>query len=157
MKHMTFQTASRSGTSTIEILVAVALLGSAFIGVGQFMSMTKAGLRNRELSTRIAWELQNARERIGTWPLSDINRENIEQLPFSDALAEMLSEPRWQAVVTAIPEPIPTIRVTLELHCVLSGQDAQPDSLTFWIDAAPPEIDKPRIDNPVAEAASGDS
>jgi hypothetical protein len=117
----------------VEVLVAVALLAAAVVGVGRFMTAANAGLRNRELSARMEWELVNARERIGSWQPADVAKQNIERLPFSEALTRSLEEPRWEAEVTRIEQPARAIQVTLQLHCVLAGQPAVPERLTFWL------------------------
>ncbi len=128
--------ARRLGTSTVELLVALALLATATIGVGQLASRTKAGLRNRELSSRLNWELTNARETIGTWPLSEITVEKIEQIPISQSLRSRLTDLRWEANVESIQQPAEALQVKLSLHCVIEEQSAQPVALTFWIDTS---------------------
>jgi hypothetical protein len=123
----------RRGTSTAEVFVAIALLGTAMVGIGQFAVTTQQGLRQRELSTRLSAELLNARERIGAWPTEKITVERIEQLPFSAALAEQVDEPQWRASVESVSQPTSALRVTLRLHCTLQGQPAAPQALTFWV------------------------
>ncbi|MCA9131616.1 MAG: hypothetical protein KDA45_00605 [Planctomycetales bacterium] len=119
--------------STLEVIVALTLLGTAAIGVGRFAASAADGLRARQLSSRIAWELTNARERIGSWRASEVTAERIESIPFSPTLASHLEAPRWQASVQRIEVPTPAIRVTLALHCLLEQQQATPDQLIFWM------------------------
>ena len=73
-----------AGALTVEVLVAVALLTAAVVGVGRFMTAANTGLRHRELSARLEWELVNARERIGSWHPADVTKQSIERLPFSE-------------------------------------------------------------------------
>ncbi len=129
------------GTSTAELLVAMAILATAMVGVGQFASNTGSGLSQRELSTRIGWELANAREQIGSWKPENINVQQIENLPFSDSLKYNLDDLRWQAKVETLTEPARAIRVALTLHCTLHGQSAQPASLVFWVAVPSPKTE----------------
>ncbi len=126
-----------SGTTTVELIVAMVVLATAVVGVGRFASNTGQGLRARELSSRIGWELANAREQIGSWQPASIAVDKIESLSFSESLRENLDDLRWQAEVEAVSEPAHAIRVVLTLHCRLQDQPARPASLVFWVDAGP--------------------
>ncbi len=121
-----------------EMIVAMAVLATAMIGVGRFASNTGRGLSQRELSSRIAWELANAREQIGSWKAEDIAVDRIENLPFSTSLENRLDDLRWQAQVETITAPAKAIRVALTLHCTLHAQPARPASLVFWVAAPTP-------------------
>lgn len=123
----------RYGTSMAEVIVAIALLGTATAAIGRFAVMTKQGLRERVLGTRLSNELLNARERIGSWPQEQITVEHIEQLPFSKSLAEQVDHLKWRTIVEPMTEPVNALRVTLKLECSLHGQTAQPQALTFWV------------------------
>ncbi len=125
----------RGGTSTVELLVSMAVLTTAVLGVGRFASTTRQGLHDRELNSRIGWELANAREQIGAWQPTDVSVKEIESLPFSDYLKQELSDVRWQASVESISEPAQVLQVTLALHCTINEQAARPASLVFWIDS----------------------
>lgn len=116
-----------------EVIVAIALLGTATVAVGRFAVMTKQGLREQELGARLSAELLNARQRIGSWPQEQLTAEHIEELPFSAALAEQVDDLKWRALVEPITEPASALRVTLRLECSLHGQTAQPQALTFWV------------------------
>lgn len=129
------------GTSIAELLVALAILATAMVGVGQFASNTGSGLSQRELSTRIGWELANAREQIGSWQPENINVQQIESLPFSESLNNNLDDLRWRAKVETLTEPARAIRVALTLHCTLHGQPAQPASLVFWVATESPKTE----------------
>lgn len=128
--------AGRWGTSVVELLVALALLGTVALGVGQLTVRTKEGLRNRELSSRLNWELKNARETIGAWPVSEITVEKIQQMPISLSLASQLEDLGWEASIEAISQPVDALQVTLTLRCRIDEQAARPVSLTFWVDAS---------------------
>jgi predicted lysophospholipase L1 biosynthesis ABC-type transport system permease subunit len=123
----------RAGVSTVEVLVAIALLTAAVVAVGRFAVSANSGLRHRELSARLDWELVNARERIGSWNLAEVTKQRIESLPFSDALAPTFANPRWVAEVKQIEQPARAIQVTLQMHCLFAGQPAIPEKLTFWL------------------------
>ena len=129
------------GTSTAELLVAMAILATAMVGVGQFASNTGSGLSQRELSTRIGWELANAREQIGSWKPENINVQRIENLPLSESLKHILDDLRWRAKVETLTEPARAIRVALTLHCTLHGQSARPASLVFWVAVPSPKTE----------------
>lgn len=128
---------ARCGTSIAEVIVAIALLGTATVGLGRFAGLTRQGLQQRELSTRLSAELLNARERIGSWPLDRVTVEQIEQIPFSAALSQDsaadLTQRRWRASVEPISEPLSALRVTLHLQYTLHGHLAEPQAITFWI------------------------
>ncbi len=83
----------------MEMLVAISLLAFAVTAMGQFVSQVSSGLRDRELSARIGWEIMNARERIGSWPIDDITVEQIEQLQVSEPLAKSLTAAKFTARV----------------------------------------------------------
>lgn len=117
----------------LELLVAMALLATATVGIGKFISATTEGLQARELSARIGWELDNARERIGAWADSELTEQQIENLPFSEALTGQLDNLHWSATVTPTAQPAQTKRVHLTIECQLFDQTARPDSLTFWV------------------------
>ncbi len=112
------------------------LLAAAAVGVGRFVQSVRDGLLDRELSTRLAWEISNARQRIGSWDPADVTQQRIEQIPISKALRSRLNQPRWRATVEAIDEPAQALRVTLGLRCQIQGQAAEPEVLTFWVDAS---------------------
>lgn len=123
----------RYGTSMAEVIVAIALLGTATVAIGRFAVMTKQGLREREIGARVSNELLNARERIGSWPHEQLTAKRIEELPFSKTLAEQVDNLKWRAIVEPITDPVNARRVTLKLECSLHGQTAQPQALTFWV------------------------
>ncbi len=123
----------RTATSTAEVIIAVALLAIAASLVGRFVSQVRSGLRDRELSARVGWELQNARERIGSWSTDEITKERIAQLPVSKAVASKLENARLNATVLRIDSPVVATQVTLGLRGELNGQAVQPAVLTFWV------------------------
>ncbi len=127
--------ALRKAATTMEMLVAISLLAFAVTGMGQFVRQVNSGLRDRELSARIGWELLNARERIGTWPKERLTVEQIQKLPVSAALAESLEEAQFTASIVTIATPIRATQITLALECKVLGQPAQPAVLTFWVAA----------------------
>lgn len=121
------------GTSIAEVIVAIALLGTATAAIGRFAVMTKQGLHQRELGTRLSAELLNARERIGSWQPEQLTGQHIEELPFSAELVEQIDDLKWRAIVEPVEEPVRALRVTLKLECSLHGQTAQPQAITFWV------------------------
>lgn len=125
---------NRRGVSSAEILVAITLLAIAAAIMGQFMSQVSRGLNQRELSSRIGWEVENARAEIAAWPYDEITAENIEtRLEVSPPVRDKLDLAKWQADVQQIAEPLVGRRIRLSLKCVYSGQNATPVSLTFWV------------------------
>lgn len=125
---------SRRGVSSAEILVAITLLAIAAAIVGRFMSQISHGLDQRELSSRIGWEVESARATVATWAYDEITAENIEKrLDISEAIGQELEVAAWQADVQDIQEPLLGRRIRLSLACVYSGQTANPVSLTFWV------------------------
>jgi hypothetical protein len=126
----------RNAISTMEVVVAIALLAAATTLVGGFVHQVKAGLRDRELSTRCEWELLNARERIGSWPVEQITLQQIQQMPISESLAAQVASARLSAAIQKIEKPVPATQVTLAIECELDGQTVQPSVLTFWVPAS---------------------
>ncbi len=123
----------RRGTTTMEIIIAVALLGIAASLMGQFAIQVRQGLRDRELNCRCDWELLNLRERIGSWSLDQVTTERIAQVEVSEPLRKRLTEPKFKALVARVDQPTPALQVTIGLEAVRDGQVIQPSTLTFWI------------------------
>ena len=121
------------GLTTTEVLVSIAVLGAAVTGVGKFASTMQQGLRDRELSARIGWEVLNAREEIGSWNFAEITAERIEAMPVSDVLHRDILDARWEAQVEIIEQPVAATQVTLALAGNYRGQAARPQRLTFWV------------------------
>jgi hypothetical protein len=124
---------ARRGTSTLEVVVAIALLAAATTLVGGFVHQVKAGLRDRELSSRCNWELMNARERIGSWPVGQITLEQIQQISISKSLTDRVASAHLAATIQQIEKPVPAKQVTLAIECELDGQTVQPSVVTFWV------------------------
>lgn len=126
---------NRMAVTSMETLVAIIVLSIAAMAVSQFVVTVHSGLQDQELSQRIGWEIENARELIGSWPVEKITQERIEQLPFANGLSENLVQARWVARVKQVEEPMPATRVTLGIECQYQGQVAMPQEMTFWIPA----------------------
>ena len=123
----------RSATSVMEVVVAIALLAAASAMLGGFVHQVKQGLRERELSVRCDWELTNARERIGSWPVDQLTTERIQQIPISESLSESVSDAHFSAAIQRIEKPGPAMQITLALECERYGQTIQPSVVTFWV------------------------
>lgn len=136
------------GTSTVEVIVALAVLATAVVGVGRFAATTNRGLRERQLSSRIGWELTNAREQIGAWDPESVTPSRIESLPFSSGLTDELHDLQWQAEVAPLSAPAQALQVSLTLQCTFQGQTARPASLVFWLPSSPPEPSAPEVATP---------
>ena len=124
-----------NGTSTLEVVIAFSLLVVAVTFVGRFVSQVRVGLKDRELSARTEWELRNARERIGSWPVEQITRERIEQLPLSKSLSDRFESAGFVAQVQHIDQPIVAEQVTLAIAGTRDGQKIEPAVVTFWVSA----------------------
>lgn len=126
----------RRATSTMEVIVAIALLAAATTVVGGFVHRVQKGLRDRELSARFDWELKNTRERIGSWPEEHLTLERIQQIELSKSLLPGDSpetKPRLTASIQKIEKPLPATQITLAIECNLHGQTIQPSIFTFWV------------------------
>ena len=123
----------RAASSTAEVIIAIALLAIAASLVGRFVSQVRSGLSDRELGARIGWELQNARERIGSWSTDEITAERIGQMQVSKGIAGRIENARLNASVKRIESPVVATQVTLGLQGELKGQTIQPTVLTFWV------------------------
>ncbi len=130
--------AIRNAFSTMEVTVALLLLTACAMGVGRFVSQVQVGLRERELSRCLGWEIENAKETILSWQPSQVSVARIESLPVSEAALQRLAAAGWQAEgwradVTSIEQPVNALQVTLRLVCRLESQPAVPKKMTFWI------------------------
>jgi type II secretory pathway pseudopilin PulG len=93
----------RLAFSTVETIVATVLLGIVVALVGQFSGSVRSGIRDRQLSQRLRWELENVREVISSWPVAEVTQERIETLAISSELEKELEEPRWVATIGTQP------------------------------------------------------
>ena len=116
-----------------ELVVSLTLLTVALIGVGRFVRTVQSGLKERELSQLIGWEIANARDTISTWEPEAVSTERIAALPISKALSTRLDSVHWHAVVDAVTRPVDALRITLTLQCILHEQDSAPERIVFWI------------------------
>ena len=116
-----------------EIIVSLALLTAALVGIGRFVHTVQAGLKERELSHLIGWEIANVRDTISTWKLEDISVERIESLPIPKVLSARVGSAHWRAIVDPVEQPVHGLRVTLAFKCVLHEQESEPEQLVFWI------------------------
>lgn len=123
----------RRAASTAEVLIAIALLVVATSLVGGFVSQVSDGLRDRETSSRLEWELLNAREVIGSWSADEITAERIAELPISAALADRVKNAKLRAIVAQIDKPARAMQVTLGIRCEWQDQLIEPSTLTFWV------------------------
>ncbi len=141
------------GYTIAETVVALAILGFVLTGIGQFASYVNTGIDDLRLSKQIRWEIENARELIGTWPVERITTENIDQLLISARLSEELSDAKWKSSVApasfslspssssssgssnadGTKIAIPAKTVTLQLQAQYKGQSISPVELTFWV------------------------
>lgn len=140
------------GYTITETVIALAILGFVITGIGQFASYINTGIDDLRLSKLIRWEIENTRERIGTWPVERITAENIDQLPISARLSEELLDAKWKSSVApanfslsagssssadsnadATRLTVPAKTVTLQLHAQYKGQAISPAELTFWV------------------------
>ena len=123
----------RRAASTAEVLIAIALLVVATTLVGGFVSQVSDGLRDRETSSRLEWELLNALEVIGSWSADEITAERIAELPISAALADRVKNAKLSAIVAQIDKPARAMQVTLGIRCEWQDQLIEPSTLTFWV------------------------
>lgn len=124
---------SRRATTSLETVVAIALLGVAVSALGNMLGRIQHGLNDRELATRVSWEIDNARERIGSWAVDQITPDRIEELPISEALQDRVENLKWQSEVTPITDPIQGVRVRIDLTFDYRGQAVAPNGRTFWV------------------------
>lgn len=118
--------------NSMELIVALAVLTVAAVGIGRFVTSVHSGLRELEDQSRLQWELTNARERIGCWRVDHISRERIAQLPISSELSQAYSNLAWRARVQPIEEPHEALQVELSMHGEYRGQPAVLSEITFW-------------------------
>lgn len=137
--------ALRTGISAMETVIAFVLLGVIVSSVGKFAAYVDRGVQDRRLALRLQWEIENAREVIGSWPLAEITTARIEKLAISSELAEVLSQPHWTAIVQPLvisgqpneaqptPATVQAISVSLQLQAGYRGQQIKPVELVFWV------------------------
>jgi hypothetical protein len=132
--------ALRKAFSTLELIVALALLTSVVASVGKYASYVQRGIRDRQLAQQLHWELVNTRELIASWKIAEVTKQRIESLPISAQLVEQLTQASWLATVE--PESAvaafssDVLAVTLQFRANLRDQAIRPLELKFWV--APP-------------------
>ena len=124
---------NRQASITTEAVVSIIILAAAVGVVSRFAATFRAGLNERELSAQIGIEVTNAKELISTWDIGEVTEENISKLPVNEFVAVKLEDARWQAKVVDLDEPIRVRQVSLALVCAYKGQEAKPETLTFWL------------------------
>ena len=164
------------GYTIAETVVALAILGFVLTGIGQFASYVNTGIDDLRLSKQIRWEIENARELIGSWPIERVTTENIDQLPISARLSEELSDAKWKSSVApssfslsassssssvnnadVSPVTVPAKTVTLQLQAQYKGQSISPVELTFWVFNSPNTANTSESDSAKAEASKTNS
>lgn len=125
----------RSGIAILEMLTAVLLLSIAAVGYSRFVVSMNSGLKNLELSSRLSWEIANAREKIRGWSDEKLTEQEIEQLPISEYLTEEIEQLRWQVTIQTVAKPTPTKEIDLQLVGVYQGQRSELQRLVFWVSA----------------------
>lgn len=124
---------SRRASITTEAVMSIIILAAATAVVSRFAATFYSGLNDRQLAAQVGVEISNARELIGSWPLRKVTEENIAALQVEGLLSERLENARWEAEIVDIEEPLPLRQVTLNLVCEYEGQQATPETLTFWV------------------------
>lgn len=129
---------SRRGISVTELIVAIALLTVLTSAIGQYVTYVNRAVRMRELMQDIRWELENARESIGSWRSDEITEQRIQEISFSTTLREHLQDPSW--VVEILPARIHGLEQAESFRTVRLGitagyldQTIHPVSLIFWV------------------------
>lgn len=129
----------RRALTTAETMIAMTLMGVAAASVGTFVSHVSQGLKDRELSARIGWEISNLRETIGSWNVAEITLERIQSVELSPAIRDQLDQPRWEVAVEDVqlgPDSqrrLDAIQISLTLAGIYRGQTVRPEHLTFWV------------------------
>lgn len=133
----------RKGFSTIETLVALALLGMLMLLVGKFATHVRGGLEQRRLAKVLQWELENGREIVGSWPVDQISQERIAHLPFSALVQSELDDLEWYSEVRAAPlelpnhqtndMSVPALQIRLGLRGTYQEQQLRSNELSFWV------------------------
>lgn len=131
----------RRGYTVVEVLIAVVLLGLTVVMTARFVSSLNQGLRDRELQSRLAWEIENAREQIGSWPPAEITSERIAELKVSEAVQRRCQNAFWAAELSKIESPGTALQIALTLRCTMHGQAVEPQKLTFWVPISAAEGD----------------
>jgi len=128
------------GVSITELLVAVALLTVLTSAIGQFVAYTRRAIESRELFRLIHWELDSAREQIGSWHPEEVTTQRVGDIAFSDAIQQRLQNSKW--VVQIEPAKIQGV-AAVQFYIVRLGMTANfheqvitPDELVFWIPTA---------------------
>ncbi len=132
------------GYSTMETVIAALLLGVILVSIGKFSNMVRGGIYDRQLAMQIEWEIENARETIGSWQIDSVTAAEVEQLPISDELRSHLENPYWQCVVTELQLPavnqqkaevaaIVGKSIQLQLRANYLGQSIKPVERTFFV------------------------
>ena len=167
----------KRGFSITETVISFVLLSAIVVSLGRFSLYVNRGVDDRHLSLSLQWELENARETIGSWAAGEITSARIEQLEFSPELTGRLEQLRWKAtvkqeVVSRLPAKDPleasestvdaltATSVELQLQAVHRGQPIRPVELVFWVlpeRASEDSKSAPPQDSGTKPASDGDS
>lgn len=123
----------RYGLTTVEVVVAILLLGVAAAGVGRCSALFRQSYRALDLGERMHIEMINARETIASWNSDKLRVAQIIDLPISPAIQSRMPDARWEAEIVELNSPIAAKQVRIALVGTYAGQAARPSELTFWI------------------------
>jgi len=130
----------KRGVSITELIVAVALLSIITAVVGHFVAYMNHAIETHELHRLMRWELDNAREQIGSWQPDEITVERISALPFTAAVREKLQNPAWLseiqvANIQGLDRPPAFLSVRIAITADYREQSIRPIELFFWVAA----------------------
>src|SRR5690242_849922 len=122
----------RSGFTTFEVSIALAMLFAAAILMSQFL-IASAQQRKLAAERRLALgELSNRLERVMAAKWEEVTAEAIEKPGLPAVLEKHLFAAKLTASVTDEAEPAAAKRIKLELSWEQHGQRVTPVTLTGW-------------------------
>ena len=124
---------SRGGTTVVEVIVAVALLGAGLALTGEVLYHTSLLRRENERRQCAQQEAANALERIRGWSWQQLTAESLPEITLSDAAKRQLPQGELTVQIAEDADDSQARRVIVEVAWQLrNGQPASPVRLAAW-------------------------
>ncbi len=123
--------------------MACALLSAVAVSVAVVNMRMKRAFQDRERLRQVWNEVSSARQTIGTWDLSDVDKARIDALPISASLTGAWSDIHWVSRIDNLDKPLDCKRVFVGLQWTQAEQRLPPLGLTFWVVSPNVEQAKP--------------
>ncbi len=122
-----------AGTTLIEVVVAVTLLGAGLALTAEVLHWTSLLRRENERRQCAVQEAANALERVRGWSWQELVADPPPEVELSESARRQLPQGELQLEIAADPEDSDARRVVVEVSWHLrNGQPAAPVRLIAW-------------------------